>query len=99
MQIPPMPETPENCCLPGHITVTKIPTGFLIGRAMKRKGPGPWWEYIKTVTSFHQATIQAHKLANAAGVRAWLHVGGDQYEPLPKWKRRPRRKPGAGREA
>ena len=86
-----MSETPEHCCLPGDITVTKIPTGFLIGRAMKRKGPGPWWEYVATVVSFRQASLRAHKLAKAANVRAWMHTSGDQYEPLPKWKRRPRR--------
>ena len=93
-----MPDPPESCCLPGDITVTKIPTGFLIGRAMKRQGPGPWWEYIGTVVSFRQASLQAHKLAKAAGVQAWIHQGGEEYEPLPKWKRIPRRKPRAKRD-
>jgi len=79
------------CCLPGDITVTKIPTGFLLGRAIPHKGPGPWWEYVTIVVSFRQASIQAHRLARAAKVRAWMHTKGDMYEPLPKWMRRPRR--------
>jgi hypothetical protein len=83
----PGPTPKDSCCLPGDITVTKIPTGFLIGRAMKRQGPGPWWEYVTVVVSFRQATLTAHKLAKAAGVSAWLHLGGDRYEPLRKWKR------------
>ena len=87
-----MPEKP-HCCVPGDITVTKIHTGFLIGRALRRRGPGPWWEYVETVVSFRQATLHAHKFAKTAGVRAWLHKGGDDYEPLQKWTRRPRSRP------
>ena len=87
---------PEDCCLPGDITVTRIHTGFLIGHALEQRGPGPWWEYIKTVTSFRQATIQAHRLAKDAGVSAWLHQHADVYEQLPRWKRQPRRVRSAG---
>ncbi len=86
----------EACCLPGDITVSKVYSGFLIGRAIERKGPGPWWEYIATVASFRQASLRAHKLAKADGVRAWLHVGWETYEPLKKWKQKPRRKKRVG---
>ena len=82
----------EERCVPGDVTVTKIPAGFLIGRALEREGRGPWWEYIGTVVSFRQAVLRGHKLANKAGVHAWLHVSGTRYEPLPKWKPRPRRR-------
>jgi hypothetical protein len=58
---------------------------------MPRHGPGPWWEYVRTVTTYRQASLQAHQLAKAAGVRAWWHLRGDEYEPMPKWVRRPRR--------
>ena len=81
---------PENC-LPGDITVMRIPTGFLVGRALAHRGPGRWWEYVFTVVSFRQAIIRAHKLARTAGVKAWLHIGLDTYEPLPRWKKRRRR--------
>jgi hypothetical protein len=81
----------EDCCLPGDITVTKVFTGFLIGRALQRKGPGPWWEYVRIVTTFRQAALQSHRLARAAKVRAWWHKGGDEYDRMPKWVRRPRR--------
>jgi hypothetical protein len=87
---------PEECCLPGDITVTRIHTGFLIGRALERRGSGPWWEYIKTVTSFRQATLQAHRLAKNGGVRAWFHKHGDDYDRLPKWKRKRRRRKSMG---
>jgi len=81
----------EARCVPGDITVMKISSGFLVGRALARKGPGPWWEYIRIAVSFRQATLLAYKLAKAAGVRAWEHVRGEDYEPLKRWKKRPRR--------
>jgi hypothetical protein len=72
----------ESCCLPGDITITRIPTGYLIGRAAERKGPGPWWQYVATVATFEEAARHACTLANLAGVKAWVHKGGDDYEAL-----------------
>lgn len=72
----------ESGCRPGDITITKIPTGYLIGRADERKGPGPWWQYIASVTTFDEAERHARVLAKLRGVKAWVHKGGDHYEPL-----------------
>jgi hypothetical protein len=74
---------PTSCCVPGDITVTKIPTGYLIGRALAQSGPGPWWEYVAIVATYEEAAQQARVMATTAGRRAWLHKGGDDYEPLP----------------
>ena len=75
--------TPQpNCCEPGDFTVTKIPSGYLIGRAMAQLGPGPWWEYVAIVTQRRQALDHARQLAYREGTRAWLHKAGDDYEPL-----------------
>jgi hypothetical protein len=72
-------------CEPGDITVTKIYTGYLVGRALAHgSGPGPWWHYVATVVSFEDACYLAHSLADAGGVRAWLHRRGDEYQPLPR---------------
>lgn len=73
-------ETPESCCEPGDVTLTRIPHGFLIGRATLKRGPGPWWEYIAIVRSERDAMHQASTLARIEGVRAWRHLSGDEYE-------------------
>jgi hypothetical protein len=68
--------------MPGDFTVTKIPTGYLIGRAMEQLGPGPWWEYVAIVRTFEQGRHQAQRLAAHEGTRAWLHNHVDDYTPL-----------------
>ena len=78
-----------NCCLPGDITVTKIPTGYLLGRATEpvAGGRGPWWEYIAIVTQHADAIHQAQTIARVEGVCAWVHKSGDEYDriwPVPK---------------
>jgi hypothetical protein len=73
-------DCPEACCLPGDITVTKIPAGYLIGRAMDPIGPGPWWEYIAIVRTLDAAQHQALTIARHDGVRAWRHTSGDDYD-------------------
>jgi hypothetical protein len=84
--VPPWLEPQERdvCCLPGDITVTKIPTGYLLGRALEPRGTGhgPWWEYISIVASYDDALHQARTLARMYDVRAWLHKSGDEYERL-----------------
>jgi hypothetical protein len=74
---------PEDCCLPGDITVARVYSGWLIGRAMPPIGPGPWWEYIGLAAALEQAVQQARGLAKLAGVRAWFHEGGERYKPIP----------------
>jgi hypothetical protein len=77
-----MPD-PTSRCVHGDITVTKIPTGYLIGRALVQNGPGPWWEYVTIFSTYEDALRQARAMAHATGRNAWLHKGGDDYEPLP----------------
>ena len=72
-------------CKPGDYTVTKIYSGYLVGRVTQAgEGPGPWWHYIATVPTFQHASDLAHTLADSAGVRAWLHQRSDIYDPLPR---------------
>ena len=79
----PLNGTPQpNCCESGDFTVTKIPTGYLIGRAMPQLGPGPWWEYVAIVAQRRQAVDHARQLAHRDGTRAWLHTSDDDYESL-----------------
>lgn len=78
-----LPQVPKDvCCSPGDITVTKIPSGHLIGRALQQLGKGPWWEYVTIMTDYDDAVGYAQSLAAQNGVRAWLHVSGDEYEQL-----------------
>jgi len=76
------PAEPE-CCLPGDITVTPIPNGYLIGKAMPQLGPGPWWEYIVIVTELDDAVAQARVLARANDAHAWFFDGGEHYRLIP----------------
>jgi hypothetical protein len=73
---------PDTCCEPGDVTLTNIPRGFLIGRAVERMGNGPWWEFIAIVRSERDALHHAATLARVEGTRAWRHVRDDDYEPL-----------------
>jgi len=73
----------SSCCEPGDITVSNVYSGFLIGRAIEPRGPGPWWEYIALVKTEVDAMHQAAILARMAGTRAWRHIQNDDYEPIP----------------
>ena len=72
----------ELCCRPGDITVTKIPSGYLIGRALDPRGPGPWWEFVATTSAYDEAARRAMELARLSAVRAWLQEEGSNYKPL-----------------
>jgi hypothetical protein len=78
----------EKCCLPGDITITPIPRGYMIGRALEQIGPGPWWEYIRIVKDLEVALTEARALASAAMVRAWMHEGGETYTEINRLRSR-----------
>jgi hypothetical protein len=77
-----MSDSPDLCCLPGDITVTQVFSGWMLGRALEKIGPGPWWSFIRIVPDYGTAQLEALALARASGVRAWLHKGGEEYEPI-----------------
>lgn len=62
--------------------MTKVHSGYLIGRALEPIGPGPWWEYIAVVRTFREAAHHARTVATYEGVSAWLQIGLDDYRPL-----------------
>jgi hypothetical protein len=70
-----------ECCQPGDVTITPIPTGFMVGRSMPKVGLGPWWEYIKTFTDYDAAVWFAVQLAAEDQAEAWV-LRNDRYEPL-----------------
>jgi len=73
----------DACCLPGDYTITPLPTGFLIGRALEPIGPGPWWEFVRIVPGSSAALDEVRQLAREAESRAWLHQGGMRYLEIP----------------
>jgi hypothetical protein len=73
----------RDCCVPGDITVTAVHGGFLVGRVLSSRGPGPWWEYIRTRKSLREAVKDAVSLAKATNHVAWFQVGREDYEPIP----------------
>lgn len=77
-----MSDSPDLCCLPGDITVTQVFSGWMLGRALEKIGPGPWWSFIRIVPDYETAEREALALARESGVRAWLHKGGEEYEPI-----------------
>jgi len=78
-----MVQQDDECCLPGDYTITALPTGFLIGRALQPIGPGPWWEFVSVMPSQIRALHEVRRLAREAGSRAWLHEGGARYVAIP----------------
>jgi hypothetical protein len=72
----------SRCCQDGDITVTQVPSGYLVGRVLPKLGPGPWWEYVALISGFPEATGHAVALARASGARAWLYKGDNAYEAL-----------------
>jgi len=70
-------------CLPGDITLTPVQGGFMLGRVLPHRGPGPWWEYIKVVADRAAAITEARRLAVAWQSRLWFHEGGDLSRAVP----------------
>ena len=74
----------ERCCQPGDITVTQVPSGFLVGRVLPSIGLGPWWSFVAVVATLPEATRLAYAEAKESAIRVWLHRGGEDYDPLPE---------------
>jgi hypothetical protein len=72
----------DSCCRPGDITVTPIPSGFMVGRALPEIGQGPWWQYIKVVGEYEDAMQLALQLADEDNARAWYHRQNDEYDEI-----------------
>jgi hypothetical protein len=66
----------DDCCPAGDITVTPVPSGFMIGRAMHRTGPGPWWQYIRVMVDYNEAVNFARQIAMEDRAQAWLYRDG-----------------------
>lgn len=67
---------------PGDIIVRAVPGGVLIGRALERIGPAPWWQYIATLPDIPVAIRLARELAGASKVRAWMQTPDDTYTEI-----------------
>ena len=66
----------DDCCPAGDITVTPIPSGYMVGRAMPRIGLGPWWQYIKVLAEYDEAVSFARQVAAEDRAQAWLYRDG-----------------------
>jgi hypothetical protein len=73
----------EMKCLPGDVTVSTVPGGFVVGRVLEERGPGPWWAYIRTAGNLTEAIAMAHDEAEHHRARAWLDCGLGNYRELP----------------
>ena len=69
--------TGVGCCDALDYTISRIPTGYLLGQVQPRLGPGPWWTYIAIFKTYDEAMASALALAERHGRLAWLHKGGD----------------------
>lgn len=67
---------------PGNILVTPVENGFLIRRALKPLGRGPWWEFIADVQNRSVAEKLAQDFAAAAGTRAWIQEPSGEYREI-----------------
>ena len=68
---------------PGDITVTPVRSGYLLGRVVPQRGPGPWWEYVGIEAEIEDAIAVARRLASRDMAKAWLFDGYERYDPLP----------------
>lgn len=66
----------DDCCPAGDITVTPVPSGFMVGRAMPKIGLGPWWQYIRVIHDYQDAVKFALEVAREDGAQAWLYRDG-----------------------
>ena len=74
-----MQDEPDPRFSPGNIFVTPVETGFLIRRALKPLGHGPWWEFVADVQNRSVAEKLAQDFAAAAGTRAWIQEPSGEY--------------------
>jgi hypothetical protein len=81
----------DDCCPAGDITVTPVPSGFMVGRAMPRIGLGPWWQYIRVMSNYDEAVSFARQVAAEDRAQAWLYrdgkyiaLGGSDQQPPPQ---------------
>lgn len=78
-----MTSTNGNSCRPGDITLIPVHGGFLLGRVLPQKGPGPWWEFIRLVPERAQAIQEARRLLLPGRTHLWFHDGGDLTRAVP----------------
>jgi hypothetical protein len=76
-------EGPRRRVVPGDITLTPVHGGYLIGRVLPARGPGPWWEYVKVVADRADAVNEALRLARPGRHRLWFQPGSDLSEAFP----------------
>jgi hypothetical protein len=69
--------------VPGDITLTPVHGGYLIGRVLPARGPGPWWEYVKVVADRAEAVSDALSLARSGRHRLWFQPGVHLSEAMP----------------
>jgi len=70
-------------CLPGDVTVSAVPGGFIVGRVLEERGPGPWWTYLGAAANLADAIAAAQDQAERRHCRAWLDCGLGHYRELP----------------
>jgi hypothetical protein len=73
----------EHSCRPGDIVVSHIYGGWVLGRILPERGPGPWWEYLEVAPELIEAIDRARLLVSTARKgRVWFH-DGNTYRPVP----------------
>lgn len=73
----------DSACAPGDIVVGPVFGGWVLGRVMPERGPGPWWEYVDVAPELTAAVERAREIACAVGTRVWMHEGGERYWQVP----------------
>jgi hypothetical protein len=69
--------------VPGDITVSVVPDGFMVGRILPPSGPGLWWQLTTKMRSMRAAISEARRSAVADGARAWFQLGANEYQLIP----------------
>ena len=71
-------------CQSGDFVISSLHGGFLIGRMLPERGPGPWWEYVAKAGNLADAIALAQYRAVIEGTTVWLDVGRGEYKEVPR---------------
>jgi len=74
--------TPIDELKPGDFTVTPVVSGYMIGQVIPRRGLGPWWTFIKIVSTEDDAIRHALRLASTEDTHVWLQDGPRRFRSV-----------------
>jgi hypothetical protein len=70
------------CCAIGDVTVMVVATGVVVGRVIRGRTGGRWWERVGSFGSREEALQEARRLARLNEVHAWFRMTDETCERI-----------------